>query len=184
MIVTVKKLNRRSSPVNNLGDKSNIIDTVSKGFGFDSTTETSNAAGTWYSDDQQKFYWAGGLTADVATNTIVQPATQPVVRSTSSTLLKPPATVPADLPLTRDSCIKCTAWMKAAFGDKATKAVENTPFDAELLYAIACQETAQRWFLWIKKFDVTTIIERCVFDASGDVPNTLRSAFPKNKAAT
>ena len=63
MKVTVNKLNRRSSPVSNVGDKSNIIDFVSRGFSFNSTSQINNAAGTWYTDSAGNYYWAGGLTA-------------------------------------------------------------------------------------------------------------------------
>ena len=34
-----------------MADKSNIIDTVSKGYSFESTDQTVNAAGTWYKDN-------------------------------------------------------------------------------------------------------------------------------------
>ena len=64
MIVTVNKLNRRSTPIANVADKSNIIDTVTKGFSFDSIEQTTNAAGTWYKDALNNYYWAGGLMAD------------------------------------------------------------------------------------------------------------------------
>ena len=65
LIITVNKLNRRSSPIANVADKSNIIDTVSRGFSFESVDETSNVAGTWYRDAQNRYYWAGGVAAEV-----------------------------------------------------------------------------------------------------------------------
>src|SRR5262245_35684179 len=73
MIVTVNKLNRRSGPVSNLADKSNIIDVVTKGFSFDSTGKIHNAAGDWYEDSSQRYYWGGALlmTEDAAVQ--VQP---------------------------------------------------------------------------------------------------------------
>lgn len=36
---------------------------------------------------------------------------------------------------------------------------------------------------WTDNLDTNTIIQRCVFDASGDYPGTSRSAFPVNTAA-
>jgi hypothetical protein len=96
--------------------------------------------------------------------------------------LKPPAAIPNDMPLSQSNCKKCVNWMKQNFEVKIAKAVENSPFDKELIYAIACQETAQRWVLWIDKFEPAVVLQRCVFDASGDFPNTSRSAFPKNRA--
>src|ERR1700710_1968983 len=105
MIVTVNKLNRRSSPINNVGDKSNIVDTVNRGFSFDSTEQTNNAAGTWYKDSFNLYYWAGGLAADIsaipATNAVTTPtattvaiASLGVLTTVSKTLLNPPQIVP------------------------------------------------------------------------------------------
>ncbi len=192
MIVTVNKLNRRSSPINNVGDKSNIIDTISRGFSFDSVEQTSNAAGIWYKDNLKLYYWAGGLAADIsaipATNIETTPATATVViaplnvvTTASKTLLNPPQIIPHDMPLSRSACITCMTWMKDNFQEKIIASVKNTPFDETLVYAIACQETAQRWQMWINVSDADTVLERCVFDASGDFPDTSRSAFPKNK---
>ncbi|HVX24723.1 MAG TPA: hypothetical protein VHB70_00170 [Parafilimonas sp.] len=182
LIVTVNKLNRRSSPIANVADKSNIIDTVSKGFSFDSIDETNNAAGTWYKDADSYYYWAGGLMADgVATATTNVTNTTNITTSPATALLKPPTTIPHDMPLSRTQCIDCSVWMKNNFQNKIIAAVENTPFDEQLVYAIAFQETAQRWQLWMNVADASTVLERCVFDASGDFPDTSRSAFPKNK---
>ncbi|HEY1871533.1 MAG TPA: hypothetical protein VGG71_10770, partial [Chitinophagaceae bacterium] len=58
MVVSVSSLNRRSSPVIN---SDNLIDTVSKGYSFDSTGEITNATGTWYKDGNGYYYWSGGL---------------------------------------------------------------------------------------------------------------------------
>ena len=182
MIVTVNKLNRRSSPIANVADKSNIIDTVSKGFSFDSIEQTTNAAGTWYKDALNNYYWAGGLIADGSnsSNRALATATAYCI-PVSSTLLKPPQIIPHDMPLSKSACIICSSWMKDNFEDKIIAAVSNTPFDEDLVYAIACQETAQRWQMWINVADAATILARCVFDASGDFPDTTRGAFPKNK---
>jgi hypothetical protein len=45
-----------------------------------------------------------------------------------------------------------------------------------------CQETAYKWVPWIGKHSVTTIVERAVYDASGDYPGTVRNARPRNTA--
>ncbi len=81
MIVTANKLNRRSAPVSNIVDRSNVTDIVNKGFSFDSIGETFNAAGIWYQDADAHYYWGGGLMAD-ATYTINIPVAVPVNVST------------------------------------------------------------------------------------------------------
>ena len=188
MIVTVKKLNRRSGPIANVADKSNVIDIVTKGFSFDSIAEINNAAGTWYKDDAQLYYWGGGLMVDI-TSVSITPVAKPVitlshpsVSITEKTLLNAPASVPAEMPLNYNDCIKCAGWVQENFADKIAAVIENTPFDSLLVHAITCQETAQRWSLWIKDYDAATILQRSVFDASGDIAGTNRSAFPRNKA--
>lgn len=191
MIVTVKKLNRRSGPIANVADKSNVMDIVTKGFSFDSVGQTFNAAGAWFQDGFQRYYWGGGLMADTSA-TISMPVnvtvatTTPVIATAapkiSVDILKPPPAIPHDMPLSRTNCIKAATWLKDNFENKIAAAVENTPFDKELVYAITCQETAQRWLLWINDFDAETILQRSVFDASGDFPDTSRNAFPRNKA--
>jgi len=178
LIVTVNKLNRRSSPIANVADKSNIIDTVSRGFSFESVDETSNVAGTWYRDAQNRYYWAGGVAAEV-TGTLLVPV---VAATVSKKILNAPQVIPHDMPLSKTQCIACSTWMRDNFRDKIIAAVNNTPFDETLVYAITCQETAQRWQIWMNVADAATILQRCVFDASGDFPDTSRGAFPKNKS--
>jgi putative chitinase len=73
MYVTVKSLNRRSSPVINVADKSNIIDTVAKGYTFASTGETKTKAGTWYTDRNGYYYWGGGVSPQL-TPSVSQPS--------------------------------------------------------------------------------------------------------------
>jgi hypothetical protein len=192
MIVIAGKLYRRSGPVPNMADRGNVIDIVTKGFSFDSISQTNNAAGTWYQDNFQHYYWGGGLMADTSPTVtaaspvnVSTPTNTPVVIQVVPTvpvsILKPPLSIPHDMPLSRTSAVKAAIWMNDNFGDKITAAVENTSFDKELVYAITCQETAQRWLLWIDHFDAATVLQRSVFDASGDFPDTSRSAFPKNK---
>ena len=86
------------------------------------------------------------------------------------------------LPISQAQCIKATNWLITNFGDKIKSAVNGTPFTVNHVCAIACQETAQRWLLWIDEYNVDTVLARCVFDASGDMKGTTRNAFPKNKA--
>lgn len=89
----------------------------------------------------------------------------------------------AELPISKAQAQKAVGWLELNFGEAIKKAVIGTPFKAEYIYGIACQETAYKWLLWIDKYSPTTVLARCVFDASGDMPNTSRSAFPKNKQA-
>jgi hypothetical protein len=73
--------------------------------------------------------------------------------------------------------------MKSNFIHPIEEAVSGTPFSTDLICAIACQETAYFWLSFIKNLTVDGVLARCVLDASGDYPNTRRSAFPKNTQA-
>ncbi len=84
MIVIANKLYRRSAPVSNMFDRSNVIDIVSKGFSFDNIGETFTVAGTWYQDSSQHFYWGGGLIADTS-GTAPAPAAAPTSTAATST---------------------------------------------------------------------------------------------------
>ncbi|HEY5371522.1 MAG TPA: glycoside hydrolase family 25 protein [Hanamia sp.] len=59
--VIVNKLNRRTGPVTDMNDKSNIIGTVPMGFIFESKGQIMNGLGTWYSDSDGYYYWGNGL---------------------------------------------------------------------------------------------------------------------------
>ena len=59
--VVVNKLNRRSGPVTDMSDKSNIEGTVSKGFVFESNFQITNQLGIWYADRDGYYYWGNGL---------------------------------------------------------------------------------------------------------------------------
>jgi subtilisin family serine protease len=61
MIVTAGKLNKRSSPVTDVSDKSNVVDIVRKGTKFESQAEVTNVLGKWYQDKKGHFYWEGGV---------------------------------------------------------------------------------------------------------------------------
>lgn len=72
-------------------------------------------------------------------------------------------------------------WFKTAFQTELPQAVAGTPFSADLLAAIALQETGYIWSVLVdKKLPVADVLRLCVGD-SIDAPS--RSAFPKNKAA-
>src|SRR4051795_2584255 len=138
--VIVKKLNKRSQPITDFGDNSNIVGTVLNGFIFESAGQISNSLGKWYVDRDGSYYWAGGLTAIVSTNdpvvTVPPSTTQP-----GKAAIPLPKAPPHDLPLSQHKCLQTALWMNDQFADKCEAAVAGTPFTKELLYAIACQET-------------------------------------------
>jgi len=69
-------------------------------------------------------------------------------------------------------------WFKKQFGAKVKKAVKDTPFTADLLTAIAVQESFEAWGLIYKKEKVDKVLELCVGDSIGEPK---RKAFPKTK---
>ena len=72
-------------------------------------------------------------------------------------------------------------WFKTQFQAPINAAVVGTPFDIDMLTAIACQETGHIWGkLRLSSMSLARILELCVGDTL-DTPK--RSAFPKNKAA-
>jgi hypothetical protein len=85
--------------------------------------------------------------------------------------------------MTREQVIRVRNWLMTHFADDIAKGISGTPFDADLVCAIACQETAPVWLPWIDTMTPDQILEYCVFDASGDAPSTSRAAFPVNTAA-
>ena len=89
----------------------------------------------------------------------------------------------SEMPLSKAQAQKAIAWLRLNFGDKIENAVTGTPFSANDILAIACQETAYSWINWIDKMKPEDVLKYCIFDASGDVPDSSRAAFPKNKAA-
>jgi peptidoglycan hydrolase-like protein with peptidoglycan-binding domain len=74
-------------------------------------------------------------------------------------------------------------WMSSHYLADITAATAGSPFDANLVYAIACQETAAAWLPWISTMTPDQVLARCVFDASGDASGSSREAFPANTAA-
>lgn len=170
--VMLDKLNKRSRIPAVLPDQNDINGIVYKNYVFEGAVAGSNELGTWYVDRDNNYYWGKGLA-------ILQPA------AGGSTLIQ--AVIPSvdftglDLPVNHSECLACADWMQTHFGDKCAAAVANTVFEKELLYAIACQETAIYWHQWINDHTADEILARCIFDASGDVNGT-RSAFPANTA--
>jgi hypothetical protein len=95
----------------------------------------------------------------------------------------PPPATPASLPISKKSAEACAHWLVDNFGAELRAAVAGKPYGVKHLCAIVCQETAYKWVPWIGAKSVQTIVERAVYDASGDYPGTSRSAFPVNTAA-
>jgi hypothetical protein len=70
------------------------------------------------------------------------------------------------------------AWFKSQFSGDITAALAGTPFDIDMVTAIACQETGYIWQrLRRKGLGVDRILELCV----GDTIDS-RSVFPRSKA--
>jgi Bacterial SH3 domain len=76
--------------------------------------------------------------------------------------------------------IEAIGWFKEQFGNQIEAAIIGTPFDLDMLTAIAMQETYYIWGKLYKSLPPSDILEICVGDTI-DSPN--RSAFPKNKSA-
>jgi lysozyme len=88
------------------------------------------------------------------------------------------------LPLNEKRARAATRWLVEHFGDSMRQAVEETPFSVELLCGIACQETAFLWLPFVQGgATAATVLARSIGDASGDAPDTTRSAFPRDSDA-
>src|SRR5580704_8734602 len=76
-------------------------------------------------------------------------------------------------------------WFKNSFHNDIQAGIAATPFDLDMLTALACQETGEVWpFLRKKNLTVAQILALCVGDTIDAQPNGKgRKAFPKNKAA-
>lgn len=88
-----------------------------------------------------------------------------------------------ELPISEKQARKAALWLKANFGKEIEKAVKDTPFSADIICGIICQETAYFWVGRTDKLSIAEVLARCVLDASGDVSGKPRSVFPKNTAA-
>src|SRR5262245_47644057 len=78
-------------------------------------------------------------------------------------------------------------WFKQQFAVDIRTATNGTPFDVDMLVAIACQETGHIWSLLRKKANPKLtrerILELCVGDTIDAKPSGGgRKAFPKTKA--
>ncbi len=74
------------------------------------------------------------------------------------------------------------AWFKQNFGAMISAGVAGTPFDLDMMTALACQETGEVWPILRRvqpALSIDQIAALCVGDVI-DAPN--RSAFPKTKA--
>jgi hypothetical protein len=89
----------------------------------------------------------------------------------------------SELPLTEKQAKKAIEWLQTNFGDAIENAITGTPFEAKHIYGIALQETAYRWINWIDKVSANDVLKYCIFDATGDTPDTKgeRKAFPTCK---
>lgn len=74
------------------------------------------------------------------------------------------------------------AWFKTNFGAEIAQAVQSTPFDVDMLTAIACQETGELWGTMRRKPGLTP--DRIAALCCGDTldADKGRSAFPRTKA--
>jgi len=86
----------------------------------------------------------------------------------------------SDAPIRQAQATKAANWLKSNFGQQIADAVTDTHYSVDNICGIACQETAYFWLNFIDKLSPRDICGRCVLDASGDVPDTHRSAFPRN----
>jgi len=73
-----------------------------------------------------------------------------------------------------------TSWMVSNFRPQLVDAVRSTHFTPPLLCAIACREAGMYWLPLTPNRSAAEILGLCVYDASGDVAGTSRSAFPTN----
>ncbi len=87
------------------------------------------------------------------------------------------------LPISKKSALVCAKWLMENFGDKIKNVTAGKSYKPKHLCAIVCQETAYKWIPWIGRHSTQTIVERAVFDASGDFPGAPRTAFPVNTKA-
>lgn len=178
--VIVSRLNKRKGPITDFTDKSNIAGVVSKGFTFQSDNEITNDLGKWYIDSDGYYYWGGGVNIIISDDILPDKVTKLQSGKADIPLPKKP---PQNLPLTKSQCLQTANWLNTHFGKRCEAAVENTPFTKELLYAIACKESAYKWMHWIDNYDANTILGRCVFDASGEpeFPDKPRNVSPRNR---
>ncbi len=71
-----------------------------------------------------------------------------------------------DAPIGRDAALKAVVWLKRNFGKEIEEAVKGSAYSVDTI----CVTPEQ-------------VCARCVLDASGDAPGTVRRAFPSNTSA-
>ena len=176
IVTTLVKLNIRKQPATN-GPVIAVM-TPQKGIEFSALIpdgEMISNNSVWYRDTNGNYFWSGGVAVSA-----------PVLPDSKSGKAKINFSgidfSGIELPITQHQCSNCTNWLQLHFENQFSDSVKNTPFEKELLYAIACQETAIYWQKWINDHTPDEILARCVFDANGDVNGT-RHVFPKNTTA-
>jgi hypothetical protein len=87
-----------------------------------------------------------------------------------------------DLPVTPDQARAIARWLDAHYGARIAQSIAGTAYPPELVYAIACKETGPMLVPMIEAMPPEDVPRYCVFDASGDAPDTRRTAFPANTA--
>lgn len=90
------------------------------------------------------------------------------------------AKVPNDV---QQQTLMACNWLLRNFAKEIDDACNGTPFDRDLVCAIASKETGIKWLFWVDSLTPDKLLARCVFDASGDMPGTARNQFPTNAAA-
>lgn len=88
-----------------------------------------------------------------------------------------------DAPIGRETALKAVVWLKRNFGKEIEEGVKGTPYTIDTICGIACQETAYFWANMIERLTPEQVCARCVLDACGDAPGTVRKAFPRNTSA-
>src|SRR6185436_6984811 len=74
------------------------------------------------------------------------------------------------LPISKSAAKTAAKWLVDNFDHELSATVDGKIYKKKHLCAIACQETAYKWLDWIQSQNAKAIVERCVFDASGDAP--------------
>lgn len=76
------------------------------------------------------------------------------------------------------------AWFKQQFSTQINAELAGTPFDVDMITAIACQETGEVWPILRTKLPVDRVVALCVGDTIDfQGPGKGRQAFPRNKDA-
>ena len=59
--IVVPLLNKRTSPVEDVSNKTNVVGQDKGNYQFESVGEVINSLGTWYRDRGGHYYWGGGI---------------------------------------------------------------------------------------------------------------------------